>query len=461
MKNFTPFNLLVLFFISVFPSNTKAQISLTASDFESMLEKGTNIVSHYDTVSMQIDVGFTGQNSWDFSELIASIEYVSESKEKSETPYTDEFPDAEYASFYEGNFDSIFTSSWSYTSITDNLVTHGAVTLANSEGGDVESVIKYDPLWIEYYFPVNYQDENTYEGTQTIKTIVNVPGTGKVSNTTEQEVVIVQRVDGYGVMTLPGGRQVNALRVVEVTTFTNGGIETVSTTIKFVSKTGEMVSIEPVDDSETTGVITISSASWTDGVGEGSVVEKPNAPSDFDVMAGTESVDLMWTDNSDNETGFYIERSDDGGDFMVIDSTDADIEMYTDTSVVSNVEYAYRVVAFNSETMSGYSTTVRVTITTTNVFSFSDSENGFSLGPNYPNPVSSNAIISFEIPKNDRVVVSLLNAEGKLIKTLLNREMGKGKHNIHISAQGLENGIYFYQMKTGNFVESKSLLVAK
>ena len=66
---------------------------------------------------------------------------------------------------------------------------------------------------------------------------------------------------------------------------------------------------------------------------------------------------LTWSDNSDNEDGFKIERSSDGETFAEIGTVGADIATYLDTTVTDNQEYVYRVRAFNQFGDSGYSNT--------------------------------------------------------------------------------------------------------
>nr|NIR11681.1 hypothetical protein [Candidatus Aminicenantes bacterium] len=66
-------------------------------------------------------------------------------------------------------------------------------------------------------------------------------------------------------------------------------------------------------------------------------------------------INLAWTDNSDNETSFKIERSTDGSTFSEIDSVEANVTSYRDTTVAENTIYWYRVRAANSYGDSGYS----------------------------------------------------------------------------------------------------------
>lgn len=56
---------------------------------------------------------------------------------------------------------------------------------------------------------------------------------------------------------------------------------------------------------------------------------------------------LNWTDNSSNEQGFKIYRSDDGKKFAFIGKTPENVETYTDTEIVEGEEYWYQVAAYN------------------------------------------------------------------------------------------------------------------
>ncbi|EDX74697.1 Fibronectin type III domain protein [Coleofasciculus chthonoplastes PCC 7420] len=74
----------------------------------------------------------------------------------------------------------------------------------------------------------------------------------------------------------------------------------------------------------------------------------PNAPSDLMVTAiSATQTELTWTDNSDDETGFKIERSRDQQNWTVVATTAADATRYRDTDLTSNTPYYYRLRAIN------------------------------------------------------------------------------------------------------------------
>jgi hypothetical protein len=82
-------------------------------------------------------------------------------------------------------------------------------------------------------------------------------------------------------------------------------------------------------------------------------------------LAATE-VNLVWEDNSADETGFKIERSISGGSWSQIATVGANITSYKDTGLVAGTKYGYRVRAYNTVGDSAYSNVVEHTIPTAN-----------------------------------------------------------------------------------------------
>ena len=84
----------------------------------------------------------------------------------------------------------------------------------------------------------------------------------------------------------------------------------------------------------------------------------PAAPTNLNANAPEcDQIDLSWIDNSDNETGFEIERGTDGSNFTQIDTVGANVETYSDTELTGEILYWYRVRAYNDVGDSDYSNT--------------------------------------------------------------------------------------------------------
>ena len=88
----------------------------------------------------------------------------------------------------------------------------------------------------------------------------------------------------------------------------------------------------------------------------------PIEPSALSALPISDSeIDLAWTDNSDNEGGFKIDRSPDGASWVEIATVGMDIIVYSDSSLDAETLYYYRVMAYNSVGDSAYSNTANAT----------------------------------------------------------------------------------------------------
>jgi carboxypeptidase T len=86
------------------------------------------------------------------------------------------------------------------------------------------------------------------------------------------------------------------------------------------------------------------------------VVCAPAAPSGLTATPVSQTrIDLAWTDNSDNESGFQVERSPDGTTWTPVYTTTANVMVYNDTGLTCGSSYYYRVRAYNAGGESDYS----------------------------------------------------------------------------------------------------------
>ena len=85
---------------------------------------------------------------------------------------------------------------------------------------------------------------------------------------------------------------------------------------------------------------------------------------------------------------------------------------------------------------------------------------GYTLGQNYPNPVKNETEIQFSIPQAGHVQLILKNLLGAEIKTLIDDNAPAGQHTVKLDARGLASGIYFYQLRAGNFTATKKMIIS-
>lgn len=85
----------------------------------------------------------------------------------------------------------------------------------------------------------------------------------------------------------------------------------------------------------------------------------------------------------------------------------------------------------------------------------------FKLYLNYPNPFNPKTKISFELPNKEKVELKIYDVLGQEIMTLVSGELDKGYHEFLFDGANLSSGIYFYRLKTDNYVESKKMLLIK
>jgi len=92
----------------------------------------------------------------------------------------------------------------------------------------------------------------------------------------------------------------------------------------------------------------------------------------------------------------------------------------------------------------------------------------FLLSQNFPNPFNPSTKIKFIIPTNvilseakNLVTLKVYDVLGKEITTLVNEKKPAGEYEIDFIGNGLPSGIYFYQLKSGSFIQTKKMILVK
>ena len=85
----------------------------------------------------------------------------------------------------------------------------------------------------------------------------------------------------------------------------------------------------------------------------------------------------------------------------------------------------------------------------------------FSLSQNNPNPFNPKTTIQFPIPVFGFVVLKVYDFLGREVATLVNGYKSAGEYVVEFTAKNISSGIYLYQMKCGNFIKTKKMLLMK
>lgn len=93
------------------------------------------------------------------------------------------------------------------------------------------------------------------------------------------------------------------------------------------------------------------------------------------------------------------------------------------------------------------------------------------LEQNYPNPFNPSTTIRYGLPQASHVLLTVFNILGQQVAVLVQEEQEAGYHEVKFSAEGgsasggdgagLASGVYFYRLQTGDFVQTRRLLLLK
>src|SRR5437773_2956585 len=87
--------------------------------------------------------------------------------------------------------------------------------------------------------------------------------------------------------------------------------------------------------------------------------------------------------------------------------------------------------------------------------------NSYKLEQNYPNPFNPGTEISFAIPKSGLVELKIYDIVGREVATILNENRPAGNYKVQFNASAFASGVYFYTLKSGDFTDTKKMVLIK
>ena len=240
-----------------------------------------------------------------------------------------------------------------------------------------------------------------------------------------------------------------------------------ASTILHTTDGGENWSVQPSPTSNALYGVSFSDINngWAVGFG-GTVIGYTNPVpvelTSFNATKNNNDVMLSWqTATETNNSGFKILRSiqNENLEWKQIGfvegngtTTSESNYLFTDKNVLQG-NYYYKLSQVDFDGTRTESEIVEVEI--------NSQPNEYSLLQNYPNPFNPSTTIKYSIPESGNVSLAIYNSIGEKVETLVNDFKSPGNYEINFNASKLASGIYYYQLRSGVFTQTKKMILMK
>jgi hypothetical protein len=185
-----------------------------------------------------------------------------------------------------------------------------------------------------------------------------------------------------------------------------------------------------------------------------------NLQSDLAAIPGDNQITLTWATASEtNSDHFDLMR--DGTLAGRVDglgnSATGKAYSWTDNAATNGVMYRYDLVSVDA---SGGRQILGHVSASPNVGAAHVTE--YALLQNYPNPFNPSTSISFDVVESNYVTLRIFNPLGECVATLMDGNVGAGRHSVTFDGSKFTSGLYFYSIKIGNhFSATRKMLLVK
>ncbi len=85
----------------------------------------------------------------------------------------------------------------------------------------------------------------------------------------------------------------------------------------------------------------------------------------------------------------------------------------------------------------------------------------YALNANYPNPFNPSTNIQFSTPEQSFVELKVFDILGNEVANLVKQDMEPGNYSVVFNGSNLASGIYLYRLVSGNFFDTKKMMLIK
>lgn len=182
----------------------------------------------------------------------------------------------------------------------------------------------------------------------------------------------------------------------------------------------------------------------------------------FDAQADGEAVRLTWrTVSETNNAGFHVQRRHDGSpswtelDFVDGHGTTTEPKTYAfrDSGIPYEADsLKYRLKQVNQDGASAYSDPVTVALHV---------PEELVLHGNSPNPFHRQTTVRYELPQSGSVQLTVFNALGQRVATLVDGEQRAGRHGVSFTPRDLPSGVYFVRVSAAGKTQTRKMTVLR
>ena len=186
----------------------------------------------------------------------------------------------------------------------------------------------------------------------------------------------------------------------------------------------------------------------------------------FTASSNGKEVILNWSTATElNNQLFEVQRSFEGSDFATVGfvngkgtTTQRQDYIYKDEINVDG-KYLYRLKQIDYLGSDHYSNIIEIEL---------KAFNSYLLEQNYPNPFNPTTTIGYGLKEKTNVKITVLNSIGEEVALLVNEEKESGYHTIEFNAashsgnvRNLPSGVYFYQLRYGEYISTRKMMLIK
>jgi hypothetical protein len=193
------------------------------------------------------------------------------------------------------------------------------------------------------------------------------------------------------------------------------------------------------------------------------LIQVPVELTSFTARKNADNILLEWTTATEqNNAGFEVQRKSEtrgvsNEEWQVLGfvrgaGTTTQVQSYSflDRTASGKVQYRLKQIDFDGQFE--YSPVVEVD---------AGLPKQFALEQNYPNPFNPTTTISYQLPVASQVSLKVYDVLGREVMTLVNGRQDAGAYNFNFNASELSSGVYFYRLQSGNFVQTKKMMLVK